>query len=88
MSDYQKYQSMSRRSGDTRGEKCIRISVQIFVMAVFILYVMPIVIAPWLGITPEQYEAYELVWSFLGGIIGYPFGWIISKIIARSIRSG
>jgi hypothetical protein len=85
-SGYGRIGSPSRK--EVGGEWCINAMMAAAVMAVFIVYLMPHVIAPWLGVDYETYMSQYFLWTFIAGLIAAPFAWLGTKIIAKLIRSG
>jgi hypothetical protein len=69
------------------GTGCIQSMISVFIIAVFIVIVMPMWIIPQLGISMESYENNKMLWSFVAGLIATPFAWLGAKALTSLIRS-
>ena len=81
------YPSYSQEENSkTRGDSIVEMMVRVFVMAAFVLFITPVVIAPLLGLTPATYAANEILWTLGSMVMGYIIGWPVAKLISKSIR--
>jgi len=69
------------------GTGCIQSMIQVFIIAIFIVYVMPYQIAPMIGVSAADYEKNLMLWSFVAGLIALPFAWLGAKALTYLIRS-
>lgn len=71
-----------------RGEWCVEMMVRVFIMAAFVVFISPVIIAPLLGIDRAAYAANELVWTVVSLGAGYIISWPATKLISKSIKDG
>lgn len=82
------YPQYTGSRGKTTGEQFVELLVRVFTIVIFILWVMPFLIAPAFGVTPEVYEQNEVLWSVFAAVIGYLVAYPVTKLVTKSIRSG
>lgn len=68
------------------GEAMVEMMVRVFIMAGVLLFVIPKIIVPALGITPEEYLANELTWTLVSLVLGYIIAIPITRLTTRSIK--
>jgi predicted metal-binding membrane protein len=62
--------------------------VRVLVMAAFVVFITPLIIAPLLGVDRAAYAANELVWTVISLGAGYLVAWPATRLISRSIKDG
>lgn len=68
------------------GEACIENMIKVAIIALFIVFVFPEIVAPQLGVTPEQYQSMLYLWVFIAGLVALPFAWLGAKLLSKMIR--